>query len=318
MDLLYEDPFDVEAQKKIEAAIHQANERVWQVLTPVSTDMLRHIFNGFGNRLIRAKTYQDTFLGLFGLWPESNGVSEVEKLAQTVRELEEAALAGGAAANAVRDYERKLQEMNEEKKVLDRELDRAKLSANRVAAVVANDWKDTDNKVMPVRQWLEERRVFQGEMQHLKENLTVAERTAKAEAQLKEKYQLRFKVLEERFKLSSRTGVSYAGPERTMSTGRAPRQSLGGVENLSRSSSSRFSSRNLPKSGIISSKVYGSSKLADLGHADEKDKTKPEDFVFGMLYDMLQKEVLTLQKACHQKDQNIKDKDNTIEALARR
>nr|GEZ61248.1 microtubule-associated protein 70-2-like [Tanacetum cinerariifolium] len=245
-------------------------------------------------------------------------VSEVEKLAQTVRELEEAALAGGAAANAVRDYERKLQEMNEEKKVLDRELDRAKLSANRVAAVVANDWKDTDNKVMPVRQWLEERRVFQGEMQHLKENLTVAERTAKAEAQLKEKYQLRFKVLEERFKLSSRTGVSYAGPERTMSTGRAPRQSLGGVENLSRSSSSRFSSRNLPKSGIISSKVYGSSKLADLGHADEKDKTKPEDFVFGMLYDMLQKEVLTLQKACHQKDQNIKDKDNTIEALARR
>ena len=39
-------------------------------------------------------------------------VSEVEKLAQTVRELEEAVLAGGAAANAVRDYERRLQEMN--------------------------------------------------------------------------------------------------------------------------------------------------------------------------------------------------------------
>ncbi|GJY13508.1 microtubule-associated protein 70-2-like protein [Tanacetum coccineum] len=232
-------------------------------------------------------------------------VSEVEKLAQTVRELEEAVLAGGAAANAVRDYDRRLQEMNEEKKVLDRELARAKISANRVAAVVANDWKDTDNKVMP------------GEMQHLKEKLTVAERTAKAEAQLKEKYQLRFKVLEERFKLSSRTGVSYAGSERTMSTGRAPRQSLGGVENLSRSSSSRFSSRNLLKNGIISSKVYDSSKLADLGDADEKDKTKPEDFVSGMLYDMLQKEVLTLQKACHQKDQNIKDKDNTIEVLAR-
>ena len=39
-------------------------------------------------------------------------VSEVEKLTQTVRELEEAVLAGGAAANAVRDYQRKMQEMN--------------------------------------------------------------------------------------------------------------------------------------------------------------------------------------------------------------
>ena len=39
-------------------------------------------------------------------------VAEVEKLTQTVRELEEAVLAGGAAANAVRDYQRKFQEMN--------------------------------------------------------------------------------------------------------------------------------------------------------------------------------------------------------------
>lgn len=39
-------------------------------------------------------------------------VAEVEKLSQTVRELEEAVLAGGAAANAVRDYQRKVQEMN--------------------------------------------------------------------------------------------------------------------------------------------------------------------------------------------------------------
>jgi len=39
-------------------------------------------------------------------------VAEVEKLTQTVRELEESVLAGGAAANAVRDYQRKVQEMN--------------------------------------------------------------------------------------------------------------------------------------------------------------------------------------------------------------
>ena len=39
-------------------------------------------------------------------------VAEVEKLTQSVHELEEAVLAGGAAANAVRDYRRKMQEMN--------------------------------------------------------------------------------------------------------------------------------------------------------------------------------------------------------------
>lgn len=270
-------------------------------------------------------------------------VSEVEKLTQTVGELEEAVLAGGAAANAVRDYERRMQEINEEKKVLDRELARANISANRVAVVVANDWKDTNNKVMPVKQWLEERRVFQGEMQHLKEKLTIAERTAKAEAQLKEKYQLRFKVLEERFK-SSRNGVSCIAPERTVSNGHAKRQSLGGLENLSRSTSNRYSSRNLLRNGSISSKVHDSSKLVDSDkllpngsdHADEhvttngisglyeengnvkeKDKSNTEDFVSGMLYDMLQKEVLTLRKACHQKDQNLKDKDNAIEILSR-
>ena len=39
-------------------------------------------------------------------------VAEVEKLTQTVRELEDAVLTGAAAANAVRVYQRKVQEMN--------------------------------------------------------------------------------------------------------------------------------------------------------------------------------------------------------------
>lgn len=38
---------------------------------------------------------------------------------------------------------------------------RAKVSANRVATVVANEWKDGSDKVMPVKQWLEERKFFQ-------------------------------------------------------------------------------------------------------------------------------------------------------------
>lgn len=116
----------------------------------------------------------------------------------------------------------------EERKTLDRELARAKVTANRVAVVVANEWKDANDKVMPVKQWLEERRflqvnfdfyfflvsycalivllslikqisiwllwfpsnyfqtlLIQGEMQQLREKLTIAERTAKSEAQLK-------------------------------------------------------------------------------------------------------------------------------------
>ena len=51
--------------------------------------------------------------------------------------------------------------IQEEKKTLERELARAKVSANRIANVVANEWKGENDKVMPVRQWLEERRIMQ-------------------------------------------------------------------------------------------------------------------------------------------------------------
>ncbi|KAL5574891.1 hypothetical protein UlMin_016590 [Ulmus minor] len=127
-------------------------------------------------------------------------VLEVEKLSQTIQELEEAVLAGGAAANTIRDYTRQMEELNEENRTLERELARAKVSANRVATVVANEWKDENDRVMPVKQWLEERRLIQAEMQRLKDKLAVTERTAKAEAQLKEKFKLRLKTLEEGLK----------------------------------------------------------------------------------------------------------------------
>lgn len=45
----------------------------------------------------------------------------------------------------------------------------------------------------------------------------------------------------------------------------------------------------------------------------EKLKSEHEDSVSGVLYDMLQKEVITLRKACHEKDQSLKDKDDAIE-----
>ncbi|CAI0374319.1 unnamed protein product [Linum tenue] len=131
-------------------------------------------------------------------------VVEVEKLSQTIGELEESVLASGAAANAVRDYKRQITEINEEKRMLERELARTKVSANRVATVVANEWKDENDRVMPVKQWLEERRLMQAEIQRLRDKLAISERTAKAEAQknsdLQEKLKLRLKTLEEGLK----------------------------------------------------------------------------------------------------------------------
>ncbi|KAI4313699.1 hypothetical protein L6164_026656 [Bauhinia variegata] len=179
-------------------------------------------------------------------------VAEVEKLTQTVRELEEAVLAGGAAANAVRDYQRKVQEMNEERKTLDRELARAKVTANRVATVVANEWKDASEKVMPVKQWLEERRFLQGEMQQLRDKLAIMERTAKSEAQLKEKYQLRLKVLEESLRGSSNSGNRGTSEGRSISNGPSRRQSLGGADNFSKLTSNGFLSKRTPSSQVRS------------------------------------------------------------------
>nr|GMC81966.1 microtubule-associated protein 70-1-like isoform X2 [Ipomoea batatas] len=287
-------------------------------------------------------------------------VAEVEKLTQTVRELEEAVLAGGAAANAVRDYQRKMQEMNEEKRLLDRELARAKISANRVAVVVANEWKDSNEKVMPVKQWLEERRFYQGEMQQLRDKLAVAERTAKAEAQLKEKYQLRFKVLEERLKSNSNVTSRTASEIRSVSNGRTRRQSFGGIESMSKPSQNGLLSRKATQSGAsrlkkannlstwfdgdsksegkdqsngnIDEKDFGSGKAIrdphsngiltfhENGNGKTTDRTKleNEDYVSGALYDMLQKEVISLRKVCQEKDQMVKDKDDAIEMLAKK
>ncbi|ESW34086.1 hypothetical protein PHAVU_001G123200 [Phaseolus vulgaris] len=297
-------------------------------------------------------------------------VAEVEKLTQTVRELEEAVLAGGAAANAVRDYRRRVQEMNGERKILEREVARAKVTANRVATVVANEWKDANDKVMPVKQWLEERKFFQGEMQQLRDKLAIAERTAKAEAQMKEKYQLRFKVLEERVKTSNGNSKFTVSDGRNIATGPSRRQSFGGAESISSSSSNGYLSRKtsisrsgslrsnsanvLLKNAKLSSRSYdgGSRNLererptSDANRVDnmptntnnqtitsetitthkesangipvKKSKAENEDCVSGMLYDMLQKEVISLRKACHEKDQTLKDKDDAIEMLAKK
>ncbi|XP_031491659.2 microtubule-associated protein 70-1-like isoform X2 [Nymphaea colorata] len=194
-------------------------------------------------------------------------VAEVEKLSQTVHELEEAVLAGGAAANAVRDYQRKVQEMNEERKTLDRELARAKVTANRVAVVVANEWKDANDKVMPVKQWLEERRVLQGEMQQLRDKLAVVERAARSEAQLKEKYQLRLKVLVESLRVSTNGTTRSSSEGRSVSNGLPRRQSLGGADNISKLTTSGSLSKRLSSHSFHSRSSISSSNSMVLRHA---------------------------------------------------
>lgn len=234
-------------------------------------------------------------------------------------------------------------------------------------------------------------------MQQLRVKLAVAERTAKAEGQMKvyhlfylapnswflfkspfserklisqEKYQLRFKVLEERIKASNGNSKIIASDGRNIASGPSRRQSFGGAESLSASS---FSSSNgylsrknsSSKSGSLRSNTASvllkhtklSSRSFDGGsrslererktsvanvnvldntptntndqtittetfstHGEsangtpiEKSKTEHEDYVSGMLYDMLQKEVISLRKACQEKDQTLKDKDDAIE-----
>nr|KJB67410.1 hypothetical protein B456_010G189900 [Gossypium raimondii] len=173
-------------------------------------------------------------------------VLEIEKLSQTIQELEEAILAGGAAANSVRDYQRQISQLNEEKRTLERELARVKVSANRVATVVANEWKDENDKVMPVKQWLEDRRLLQAEVQRLKDKLAVSERTAKAEAQLKEKLKLRLKILEDGLKQASSLSVnaSYGSPK--------PDKSSNILGLLTGSSGPRKRSTSQPRASTIS------------------------------------------------------------------
>ncbi|KAL9237016.1 hypothetical protein vseg_011608 [Gypsophila vaccaria] len=282
-------------------------------------------------------------------------VTEVEKLGQTIQELEETVLAGGASANVVRDYKRQISVLNEDKRILERELARTKVSANRVAAVVANEWKDEHDKVMPVRQWLEERRVLQAEMQRLKEKLAVTERTAKAEAQLKDKFKLRLKTVEDGLRnaklrhigspksqqilgfLSNNTGPrkeSLSQPRGSSSSSTSSpyhpklvEQHRVSVENetlrrtwpsknVSEDHRGKENSKLTSNADVIDELTDDSSSSASLKDMETRDGN--EDVVSGFLYDKLQKEVISLRMTCQAKDDGLSAKDDEIKILQRK
>lgn len=178
---------------------------------------------------------------------------------------------------------------------------------------------------------------------------------------MQDKYQLRFKVLEEKLKASPNGFSRTPKEERSIRNGHLRRQSLGGVENLSRATSNGFLSKKtnsqcgsfqsikasalLQHATISSGSFDGGSRSVDRdklvtnptekydglpdagdqihskmikpheenGFSIDKTKTEQDDCVSGMLYDMIQKEVLTLRKVCREKDQSLKDKDDAIE-----
>ncbi|KAL4311567.1 hypothetical protein GQ457_01G043630 [Hibiscus cannabinus] len=285
-------------------------------------------------------------------------VLEVEKLSQTIKELEEAILVGGAAANSIRDYQRQISELNEEKRTLERELARVKVSANRVATVVANEWKDENDKVMPVKQWLEDRRMLQAEMQRLKDKLAVAERTAKAEAQLKEKFKLRLKILEDGLKhvsslspkpakssnifglLTGSNGLrkrSTSQPRGSTVSGSSPQRPSVEIEtaNARMKQSGSLKNRASPEENMVRKNLWASRcKVAD-SSGKENEETKvnadanvrkdgdaadcgAEDMVSGYLYDRLQKEVINLRKFCEAKEGSLNAKDEEIKMLVKK
>ncbi|KAG0485946.1 hypothetical protein HPP92_009827 [Vanilla planifolia] len=299
-------------------------------------------------------------------------VVEVEKLGQTIRELEEALLSGAAAANAVRDYQRQVSELKGEKKTLERTLSRVMVTENRVAAAIANEWKDVNNKLIPLKQWVEERRILMGEMQQLRDKLAIAERAAKAEAQLKERHQLRLRVVEDGLKSWLRHGTCHDA--RIAPNGLIRSHSVNGADtsvnplptgnSAKKSSSSSLKPMQLcSHTNTILKHSKGTSKSFDGGRSAEfangrvkscegvcsisclredadsslvDDKTRDqsmvladcirssptvssgEDFVSGLLYDILQKEVMFLRNACHEKEQSLTDKDNSIELLSKK
>ncbi|KAJ3701432.1 hypothetical protein LUZ61_005137 [Rhynchospora tenuis] len=280
-------------------------------------------------------------------------VAEVEKLSKNVRDLEESLLSGAATANVVRDYQRQLSQIKDENRKLERTLSRVKATENRAAVVIANEWKEQNDKVISVKQWLEERRVLEGEIQQLRDKLSVTERAAKAEAQLKEKFQLRLKVVEDGLKSSLQMGVPQQ-EIRTKPNGLSRSRSINGSDSLlsPRQNKNQNQRPSLPSPrapSVILRKAKCASKSFDgaisivenppnskansdcdstndsIGEEiDSKDeipvteKVSDNEVVSVVFYDFLQKEVISMRKAFLEKEQCLRDKDASIEMLSKK
>lgn len=103
----------------------------------------------------------------------------------------------------------------------------------------------------------------------------------------------------------------------------SPKSSRPASPKISGSASSQYSvpaspKKSGPASSQISAPASPESEKASEVAKEKAESTAPAadseiDTVSGVLYDMLQKEVINLRKAMHEKDQSLKDKDDAIE-----
>ncbi|KAK8944938.1 Microtubule-associated protein 70-3 [Platanthera zijinensis] len=108
-------------------------------------------------------------------------------------------------------------------------------------------------------------------MQQLWDKLTVAERTPTYEAQLKEKYHLRLKLLEEGLKMSSGSVQRTNSEGKSVSNGSSCRQSLGGADNILKASPNGLLTRRTSSFQFRSPLSSGSSTV--LKHAKGTSKS---------------------------------------------
>eukprot|EP00270_Netrium_digitus_P010415 TRINITY_DN3230_c0_g1_i3.p1 TRINITY_DN3230_c0_g1~~TRINITY_DN3230_c0_g1_i3.p1 ORF type:complete len:564 (-),score=77.56 TRINITY_DN3230_c0_g1_i3:537-2228(-) len=243
-------------------------------------------------------------------------VDEVKKLTNQITSLEETVTAAGAGISTIKDYQRQVKELQSETKTLQDELSRTKVAANRVATVVANEWKEDDEKVIPLKQWMEERRCIQAEIQSLKEKIFAAERVSKYECHMKERYQLRLKVIEE----SLKSGAQSKDIHRRLSLGKA-------TPSISPSQGSDSGDRLFPFHFDDVSHLENSRGIEERQDNDRHSENGPirtmsdsvaEDAVPGVLYDHLQKEVISLRKLVAEKEHVLTEKDDNIQGLTKK
>ena len=103
-------------------------------------------------------------------------------------------------------------------------------------------------------------------------------------------------------KNSKGTSTSFDGGTRSLDRGKAL---LNGPGNYSFNKASDESKEPEPATGWKDS--------SEEKTQSENTPAASEDSVPGVLYDLLQKEVVSLRKASHEKDQSLKDKDDAIE-----
>ncbi|KAI7990404.1 Microtubule-associated protein 70-1 [Camellia lanceoleosa] len=225
-------------------------------------------------------------------------VAEVEKLTQTVRELEEAVLAGGAAANAVRDYQRKVQEMNEKYQLRFKVLeDKLKASLNGISRTPSKGRGISNGH---------SRRQSLGGVENLSRTPSNGFLSTKTNGQSGSFRSNSASALLKHAKISTR---SFDGGSKSVDRDKS-------VLNTTEKDGRPIDAGD----HIQSSEMFYSHEGNGNGNGIAIDKTKIEyeDYVSGMLYDMLQKDIITLRKACHEKDQSLKDKDDAIEMLAKK